>query len=59
MDDIIVKSKKVDHLMVDLKKTLKKHQDNDTKLNPKNAFLGSREVCYSGSSSLSAASKPT
>jgi hypothetical protein len=59
MDDIVVKSKKVDQLMVDLKKTFKKLRENGIKLNPKNVFLGSREECYSDSSSLSTASKPT
>jgi hypothetical protein len=35
MDNIIVKSKKVDQLMIDLKKTFKKLRENDIKLNPK------------------------
>jgi hypothetical protein len=58
VDDIIVESKKVDQLMVDLKKTFKKLQKNGIKLNLEK-FSGSREVCYSGSSSLSVAFKPT
>jgi hypothetical protein len=59
MDDIIVKSKKVDQLVVDLEKTFKKLQENGIKLNPKNAFSRSREVCCLGLSSLSVTSKPT
>jgi hypothetical protein len=34
VDDIVVKSKKVDQLMADLEKTFMKLQENDIKLNP-------------------------
>jgi hypothetical protein len=34
VDDIIVKSKKVDQLMIDLEKTFKKLRENGIKLNP-------------------------
>jgi hypothetical protein len=35
MDNIVVKSKKADQLVADLKKTFMKLQENDIKLNPK------------------------
>jgi hypothetical protein len=40
MDDIIVKSKKADQLMADLKKTFEKLRENDIKLNPKKYVFG-------------------
>jgi hypothetical protein len=40
MDNIIVKSKKVDQLVINLKKTFKKLQENDIKLNPENYVFG-------------------
>jgi hypothetical protein len=40
MDDIIVKSKKVDQLMADLKETFEKLQENDIKLNPEKCVFG-------------------
>jgi hypothetical protein len=39
-DDIVVKSKKVDQLLVDLKKTFKKLRENSIKLNPKKCVFG-------------------
>jgi hypothetical protein len=40
MDDIVVKSKKVDQLVIDLKKTFKKLRENGIKLNPENCVFG-------------------
>jgi hypothetical protein len=40
MDDIIVKSKKVDQLVADLKETFEKLQENDIKLNPEKCVFG-------------------
>jgi dTDP-4-dehydrorhamnose 3,5-epimerase-like enzyme len=40
VDNIIVKSKKVDQLMVDLEKTFKKLRENGIKLNPKKCVFG-------------------
>ena len=59
VDDIVVKSKWTDQLVDDVEQTFTKLRANDIKLNPKNAFLGSRGVCCSDSSFPSAASKPT
>jgi hypothetical protein len=56
MDDIVVKSKKADQLMADLKKLLRNSKKMASNSIPKSAFSGSRGVCYSGSSSLSTAS---
>jgi hypothetical protein len=40
VDDIVVKSKKADQLMADLKKTFMKLQENDIKLNPEKCVFG-------------------
>jgi hypothetical protein len=59
VDDIVVKSEKVDQLVVDLKKPSRNSKRTASNSAPKSAFSGSRGECYSGSSSLSVASKPT
>jgi hypothetical protein len=41
MDNIVVKSKKVDQLVVNLKKTFEKLRENGIKLNPK-------KMCFRG-----------
>jgi hypothetical protein len=40
VDDIIVKSKKTDHLMDDLDKTFERLRANDIKLNPEKCVFG-------------------
>jgi hypothetical protein len=40
VDDIVVKSKKSDHLMVDLDRTFKKLRKNSIKLNPEKCIFG-------------------
>jgi hypothetical protein len=40
VDDIVVKSKKADQLMADLKKTFKKLRENSIKLNPEKCVFG-------------------
>jgi hypothetical protein len=59
MDDIVVKFKNIDQLMINLKKPSRSSEGMAQNSTLKNVFLGSQEVCYSDSSSLSAASKPT
>jgi hypothetical protein len=56
MDDIVVKSKKADQPMADLKKLSRNSEKTTSNSIPKSAFSGSRGVCCSGSSSLSTAS---
>ena len=41
VDDIVVKSKRADHLIVDLEQTFAKLQANGIKLNPEKCVLGS------------------
>ena len=59
VDDIVVKSKRADHLVVILKKPLRDFGQMASNSIPKNVFLGSRGACCSASSSPSVASKPT
>ena len=52
VDDIVVKSKRADQVVANL-------EQMTSNLTPRNAFLGSRGVCYWVLSSPSVASKPT
>ena len=59
VDDIVVKSKQVDHLIANLEQTFAKLRANGIKLNPKKCVFGVPRVMLLGFSSLSVASKPT
>ena len=59
IDDIVVKSKWIDHLVADLEQTFAKLQAKGIKLNPEKCIFGSRGACCLVSSSPNMASKPT
>ena len=58
-DDIVVKSKWADQVIVDLEQTFMKLRANIISSTPKSAFSGSQGVCCSVSSSSSVATRPT
>jgi hypothetical protein len=58
VDDIVVKSRKADQFVADLKKTFKKLQENGIKLNPEKCIFRVPRGMLLSLSSLSAASKP-
>ena len=59
VDDIVVKSTRVDHLVADLGKPFAKLRANGIKLNPEKCVFGVPRGCCLASSSPSVASKPT
>ena len=59
VDDIVVKSKRADHLVADLEQTLAKLRANGIKLNLEKCVFGVPRVCCSASSSPRVTSKPT